>query len=196
MTKNIVKKLRAKLFFAVEDVADFCGIKPASARVLCSRYVKRGMFIRLKNNFYVLDEKWDIFSREDFFSLANYLQVPSYISFMTALSAYDITTQTQGLFFESASIKRTRKFDVQGAIFNYYKLKKELYFDFIKSGNFFIATKEKAFVDSAYLYSFGKYKFDLTSIDVGKFDKKKIARIICKYPVKTRLLVERICKTS
>jgi predicted transcriptional regulator of viral defense system len=189
-----LRSLESKLYFTSQDVADILGIKPSSATVLCSRYVKKGLFIRLKKDFYVMKERWQRNSTSEFFQIANVLQVPSYISLMTALSFYELTTQVQRKFFESVCIKRTAKYEVDGVLFNFYKLKRELYFDFIKQGDFFIATKEKALLDAIYLYSFGKYSFDVSSVDISKIDLKKIKKLLIKYPERTKGAFERICK--
>jgi predicted transcriptional regulator of viral defense system len=175
-------------------VADLLGIKPSSALVLCSRYVEKGFFIRLKKDLYVLKERWQQNTLKDFFQLSNILQVPSYISLMTALSFYEVTTQVQRGVFESVCIKKSARYEIEGVDFNFYKMKKELYFDFIKQEDFFIATKEKAFIDAVYLYSFGKYVFDIDSIDRGKLDMKKIKRLLSKHPDKTKEAVVRICR--
>ncbi|MFH1232085.1 MAG: hypothetical protein V1709_11390 [Planctomycetota bacterium] len=181
--------LQAKLYFSPEDVAELLDTKPASAKVLCTRYAKSGIFIRLKRNFYVLAQGWQNLSRDEFLRIANLLQVPSYISFMSALSYYEITTQVQRDFWESAAVKRSIKFDIKGVSFNFYKLKKQFYFDFIKQDNIFIATPEKAMVDAVYLYSLGKYKFDTSSLDLGKLDKNRIKKIIKVYPEKTKNII-------
>ena len=186
--------LESRLYFTSQDVADILGIKPFSATVLCARYVKNGLFIRLKKDFYVMKERWQRNSLSEFFQIANILQVPSYISLITALSFYELTTQIQRKFFESICIKRTVKYEVDSVLFNFYKLKRELYFDFIKQGDFFIATKEKALLDAIYLYSFGKYSFDVSSIDMAKIDLKKINKLLIKYPERTKGAFERICK--
>ena len=189
-----ILKLKARVFFTASDVAQAFNIKPESAWVLCSRYVKEGAFIRLKRNTYTLEQNWKSWVNEDFFKVSNFLQVPSYISFMTALSFYEITTQAQRGFFESASLKRTRKFEIEGTTFNFYKLKKQYYFDFNRQESVFIASKEKAFVDSVYLYSFGKYKIDFSSIDFNKLDKARIRKILQIYPLKTKAIMENLCK--
>ncbi|MBI5407937.1 MAG: hypothetical protein HZA14_01065 [Nitrospirae bacterium] len=194
MKYDIVRKLKGNLFFTVEDLQDLLGIKPESARVLCTRYTRKGFFIRLKKNFYVLSERWEGFSREEFLKISNVLQVPSYISFMTALSLYDVTTQVQRGFYESASLKRSVRFDIKGTAFNYYKLQGKYYSDFIKKDGLFIATKEKAFIDSLYLYSFGKYKLDFSSIDLDKLDKGRIAGMIEVYPQKTGNIIRKLCR--
>jgi predicted transcriptional regulator of viral defense system len=194
MNYSILRKLKEKPYFSVEDLRDLLKVKPESARVLCSRYNKNGVFVRLKRNFYTLSENWENFDAPDFFKIANSLQVPSYISFMTALSVYELTTQVQRSFFESASIKRSISLNVKGAAFTYYKLKKNFYFDFIKKDGIFIASKEKALIDSCYLYSFGRYKFDFDSIDFNKFDKEKLKKILKFFPNKTGDIAKKLCK--
>ena len=194
MEYSLHKELREKLFFTVADLSRLLNIREESARVLCVRYIKKGIFIRLKNNFYILDEKKDTYEREDFFKIANYLQVPSYISLMTALSFYEITTQVQKGYFENISLKRSKKITAGGLEFNYYKLNKKYYFGFEKKGDLFISSKEKAFVDAVYLYSFGKYKIDFDSIDIHKFNKKRIIEISERFPKKTKVMARNICK--
>lgn len=189
-----LQSLREKLYFSSQDVAALLGIKASSAVVLCSRYVDKGLFVRLKKDFYILKEKWRQNSITDFFRISNMLQVPSYVSLMTALSFYEATTQVQRDFFESVCIKRTAKYEIEGVNFNFYKLKRELYLDFIKQDNFFIATKEKAFLDAMYLYSFNKYSLDINSLDLSKFDIKKIQRLLKIFPERTRKLVEKTCR--
>lgn len=189
-----LQSLRGKLYFSSQDVAALLGIKTSSAVVLCSRYVDKGLFVRLKKDFYTLKEKWMQNSITDFFRISNMLQVPSYVSLMTALSFYEATTQVQRDFFESVCIKRTAKYEIEGVNFNFYKLKRELYLDFIKQDNFFIAAKEKAFLDAMYLYSFNKYSLDINSLDLSKFDIKKIQRLLKFFPERTRKLVKKTCR--
>lgn len=190
-----LRKLKGKLYFTVDDLQDLLGIKPESARVLCTRYTQNGFFIRFKKNLYVLNESWENFSKEDFLKISNLLQVPSYVSFVTALSLYEITTQVQRDYFESVSLKRSVKFNIKGTAFIFYKLQKKYYFDFIKKDGIFIATKEKAFIDSVYLYSLGRYKMDFGSLDLNKLDKNKIREILKLYPQKIKNIVRKICKT-
>lgn len=191
--KNL-QKLGKRLYFTVDDVSKVLGIKIQSARVQCARCFKQGLFVRLKKNFYVLDQKWKNFPKEDMLRISNFLQVPSYISFMTALSLYEVTTQVQRNFFESASLKRSIRFEIEGAVFNFLKIKKEYYFDFVKKDDIFIATKEKAFIDMVYLYSLGRYKIDFDSLDIGKLNKAKMKKILTVFPPKTKSIVRRLCK--
>jgi len=189
-----LRVLRNKQYFTVEDIADILGIKFSSAKVLSSRYTDRGLFVRLKKNLYVLSERWQQNTSQDFFCIASILQVPSYISLMTGLCFYEISTQVQRDYFEAICPRRTKSFDIEGVIFNYYKIKKEYYFDFVRRGDYFIATKEKAFVDAIYLNSLGRYNFDINSIDIEKLDFKRVNRILNKFPEKTKKIVRAICR--
>lgn len=189
-----LKSLRGQLFIGVGDVAALLAIKRASARMVCFRAVQEGLFIRMKNDMYILEEKWRYLERQDLFALSNYLQVPSYVSFSTALSFYGVTTQVQQDFIECACLKRTRKFTPGNKIFNYYKLKQGLYGGFVRKDGYFIATAEKAFLDSLYLYSFGKYAIDFAAVDLKKLDMKAVKRQLKGYPAKTRKIVSKICK--
>ncbi|MBN1445745.1 MAG: hypothetical protein JW957_06535 [Candidatus Omnitrophica bacterium] len=184
--------LKNKKYFRVGEISGILGIKPSSARVLCSRLKQQGLVVRLKRDFYILRETWDNLKYEDSLKLANILQVPSYVSCMSALAFYDVSTQVQRSFFESVSLKRTRKFNADSAVFNYYKIKKALYFGFEKKDGVFIASKEKAFLDAVYLYSFGKYRFDVSSIALEKLEKKKMMDMLDKYPLKTKKTFEKI----
>ncbi|MFZ8803210.1 MAG: hypothetical protein ACO2PO_09550 [Candidatus Calescibacterium sp.] len=113
---------------------------------------------------------------------------------MTALSYYEITTQVQREVIESVCVKRTLKKTIENTEFNFYKTNRTLYFDFLKKDDFFIASKEKAFVDAVYIYSFGKYSFDFDSIDISKLDMKKIKKIINNFPERTKQTLKKICK--
>ncbi len=181
----------AKDYFGYEDIAKVLGITPAAARVFAHRYVKNKVLIRVKRGIYILREKWKYFSREQKFEIANLLQVPSYISLVTALDYYEITTQMQQSFIESIAIKRTKKMEINGDIFNYTRLNQEFYEGFIKQNNFFIATPEKALLDACYLMSLGRYNFDKSSIDLNKLVQDRLVREAKKFPEKTQNFMEK-----
>ncbi|HBY57610.1 MAG TPA: hypothetical protein DEG96_07105 [Candidatus Atribacteria bacterium] len=193
MKYNELKKIK-NLYFTYQDVAKILSISEDSARVLCTRYVKQKYFIRLKRNFYMLRERWDSITSNQRLELANILQVPSYISLMTALSFYEYTTQIQQKFIESISQYRTCTKDIEGFIFNYSKIKKDFYFGFYKKNGIFIASPEKAFIDSLYLNYLGKYNFDLSSLNLEKIDKKNCEKILKRYLPKFRIFCKRYIK--
>jgi len=188
-----ITKLRQikKLYFGYGEIARVLGVKPASARVFANRYVRQGLLLRIKRNIYILKERWDNLTQEEFFCLANIAQVPSYVSLMTALSYYELTTQIQRQFVESVAIKRTKEMVIGGTVFNYVKINKQLYNGFLKKGDFFIAVPEKALLDALYLMSLKRYSFDMTAIDFSKVDSGKLLKMAKAYPAKVIKLLEK-----
>jgi predicted transcriptional regulator of viral defense system len=140
-----------KLYFGYEEIARVFNISLASAKVAASRYVRHGLLLRMKKNLYVRREVWNATGIEEKFLLANLGQVPSYISLMTALEYYEVTTQVLRDYFESVAIKRTKEINLDGCVFRYTKVARDLYFGFKKERNFFITTPEKALLDAFYL---------------------------------------------
>jgi predicted transcriptional regulator of viral defense system len=175
-----------KLYFGYEDIARVLGISAASAKVTASRYVKQGLLVRVKRNMYVLRETWNAARRDDRFLLANLGQVPSYLSLATALDCYEITTQVQRDYFESVALKRTKEIRLNGTVFRYAKVTGTLYFGFKKEKGFFIATPEKALLDSFYLMSYGRYALDLSALDGTRFDRAEIKRMSREFPLRTQ----------
>jgi predicted transcriptional regulator of viral defense system len=180
-----------KLYFGYEEISRVLSITLPSARVSASRYVHQGLLVKLKRNIYILKEKWNVLETEEKFTLANLVQVPSYISLMTALDYYEITTQIQRDFIESVAVKRTMEKEVDDTVFNFTKIHAGLYSGFKKDKDFFIATPEKAYLDAFYLMSLGRYNFDIDSIDFGKFNRNEIMTMGKKFPAKTKKLLNK-----
>lgn len=180
-----------RLYFGYGDVARALDISPESARVTVSRYVARGLLVRVKRDMYVLRERWNAAGREEKFQLANMGQVPSYISLMTALDYYEITTQMPREFIESVAVKRTKEIQLPRSVFRYTRIFNSLYFGFSKHNGFFIATPEKAFLDSMYLMSLGRYHLDVASLDGSKIKRGEIKRMLSTFPLKTKILLEK-----
>jgi predicted transcriptional regulator of viral defense system len=111
-----------KFYFGYEELARTLDITEASARVTASRYVKMGLLMRIKRNLYMRRESWDTATKEDKFIIANLGETPSYISLMTALDYYNITTQLQRDFFESIAVQRTKVIGVEETVFRYSKI--------------------------------------------------------------------------
>ena len=180
-----------KLYFGYEELARVMGISLASARISASRYVRQGFLVRVKRNMYVLKDVWDAAGRSEKFLLVNVGQTPSYISLMTALDYYEITTQVQRDFFESVAVKRTKEIKVEGSVFRYSKIAGNLYFGFKKEKEFFIATPEKALLDAFYLMSYGRYALDISALDSDKLDRNEIMRLSIEFPLKTKTMLKK-----
>ena len=180
-----------RLYFSYEEIARTFGISLASARVTASRYVRQGLLLRMKKNVYIRREVWNAAGIEEKFLLANLGQVPSYISLMTALEYYEITTQVQRNFFESVAIKRTKEINLNGSLFRYTKVANSLYFGFKKEKDFFIATPEKALLDAFYLMSYGRYSIDISALDASKLDRDEVKRLSMRFPLRTQNMLRK-----
>lgn len=180
-----------RILLTSADVAEMLTIKPQSAVVLCNRYVKSGLMIRMKRDLYVLKERWRFFNSAELFLVANRLQVPSYVSCTTALSYYRVTTQVQQAYVESVGVKQN-EYDIEGTIFRYFKIKTELFFGFTRQDGIFIASAEKALWDAAYLQSLGRYSLDAAALDLTKISKPALDDIASRFPRQTISLMEKL----
>ncbi len=178
-----------KPYFNLREIARVLNISLSSAGVAASRYVKSGLLIRLKRDLYILADQWNYLSIETKFLFANLIQSPSYISLLSALSYYEISTQIQQEFIESIALKRTKQVTIRETVFNYSKIKEDLYFGFLRQGQFFIAEPEKALLDALYLMSLKRYALDLDAIDFDKFDGKKVGEMLTQFPTRVKKMV-------
>lgn len=183
-----------KIILSIEDISKLFSISRESAKVTANRYVKNNQLIRLKRNFYITPNKFEKLNEEDYFRVANLLQVPSYISLTTALSYYNISTQQIRSIIESIALKRTKNVMVGNVEFKFLLIKKDLYADFVLEKHFFIATPEKALVDAVYLSSLGRYNCDFDAIEFKKINKQKVNQIIKRTNNKTILFWNNLCK--
>jgi predicted transcriptional regulator of viral defense system len=183
-----------KLTFSVEDISSALSITKESAKVSATRYVKSGLLLRLKNNLYITTDKFERLNEEELFKLVNVIQVPSYISFTTALSYYNISSQQLQNTVESAALKRTKNIVVNSTHFSYILLKKNFYNNFIVKNDFFIATPEKAMADVIYLSSINRYQCDFEAVDFKKIDKKIISNLLEATNLKTINFWNSLCK--
>ena len=178
-----------KFCFGHEELSRALEISQASARVAASRYVKQGLLVRIKRNLYMRREVWNRAGREEKFRVANLAQVPSYLSLMTALDYHDVTTQVQRDFYESVALQRSKEIQIDSTIFRYTKIKKTLYFGFGREKGVFIASPEKALLDAFYLMSYGRYSFDMDSIETDRLDIDHLRALSKPFPSSTKSLI-------
>ncbi len=173
MKRDLINNTQ-KLILSTRDIGKILSLSNDSAKVTTTRYTKSGLLIRIKKNFYITSQKFKSLKESELFQIANFIEVPSYVSLTSALSYYDITTQQLQSVIESISLKRTKIQTVNGIEFRYYKVKQSFYSGFFNSENFFIAEPEKALADSIYLTSLGKYSVDFEALDFKKLNLTKV----------------------
>ena len=183
-----------KFIFGTDDIARVLGISTASARVTASRYAGQGIIVRLKPDLYMLQTRFHTMSVEERFRVASLLQTPSYISLTTALSYYEVSTQQQMYYIESAAVKRTKRIEIRGLTFSFTRLKNELYAGFKRRDDFFIALPEKALADAVYLSAMGRYVCDFHAILFDKIDPSKTAAFLGNKNYRAQKFWEKLCR--
>lgn len=184
-----------KLLLSIKDISRLLSVGEESAKVSAVRYVKADILSRLKKDTYILTSKLKALTEEELFSIANLVQVPSYISLTSALSYFNISTQIMRGVVESIAVKRTKRVEVNNYEFVFSLVKKNFYTGFERKEGIFIASPEKALADAVYLSSIGKYNADYYAIDFKKTNLSQVDRFIDLTNLKTQRYWEELCKT-
>ncbi|MFH1838193.1 MAG: hypothetical protein ABH808_01705 [Candidatus Kuenenbacteria bacterium] len=109
----------------------------------------------------------------------NYIQFKK--AFEYALYYYNLIDQVPSVI-TSASKTRSKTTTTANWIFEYAKLKKNLFFGYELKDGIYIASPEKALADLMYLMSRGKRMVELDSLEIKKINIKKLKNILKKFP--------------
>ena len=170
---QIEKKLTSmnKKIFTSQDIILLSKAKRQTVASFLSYNVKKNRIIRLKNGMYGF--------KENFISqylIANALYRPSYVSFETAMSYYQIIPETV-YSMTSVTTKSTREFETNNTLFVYHKIEKETFIGYIlkkiEGEQIYIATPEKALADYCYFIYLHKKKWN-DRINLRKINLRKI----------------------
>ncbi len=122
-------------------------------------YVKTGELYPIRRGFYGTDKDYNRFE------LAGKIYTPAYISLETVLAREGVIFQYYERIFAISYLTREIKCD--GQTYDFKKIKNSVLTNMSgikKENNYFVATRERAFLDVVYLYK--NYHFDnLNSID-------------------------------
>ena len=121
-----------------------------------SRWVKKGLLVRLRQGYYTFAEY--LASSDHVYYFANRIYKPSYISLHTALSFYGIIPEAVANITSVTGLK-TARFSSAFGEFDYRSVKEKLFFGYDHKlfGNdltVLFAFPEKAIIDLLYLYPF------------------------------------------
>ena len=131
-----------------------------------SRWIKRGLLVRLRQGFYTFPE---YMSKPDFsLYFANRIYRPSYVSLHTALAFYGIIPEAVVQITSVTSLK-TANFNNSFGEFSYKSVNEELMFGYdmkpLGDGRTLqLAKPEKAILDLLYLYTFYNTTNDLEEL--------------------------------
>ncbi len=172
-----------KTVFSTKDIALLWrDAGTGAARVRLNYYAKTGKLIRARRGLYVKDKNYDKYE------LATNILRPSYVSFETVLGAAGITFQYYEQIFVASYAKRDIICD--GQLYSFRKISKVILINpagVDQSGEYSIATKERAFLDT--IYRSKDYHFDnLSPLDWDKvfeilliYGNKKMAKKVREY---------------
>lgn len=189
---KVEEKLKSLNFsiFTPREFRDVFGVKKNTASVFIRRNLKSGLFLKLRNGFYMLKD-----SAPSHYFLANKLYQPSYISLEKALSHYGIIPETV-YSITSITTKPTREFKTPKGIFSYQRIKKEAFTGYgpkeLEGTTVFFAESEKALAD--YLYFVDLKKISLNDrLDLGGIKKTKLLIFVRLFKRRSLLkLIEQI----
>lgn len=136
------------------DLERFLELSKTAAQKILERYTKKGIFVRLRKGYYVLET-----NIPHTFYIANYIYQPSYISLESALSYYQMIPESI-YSVTSVTPRATQSFKVLNKEFSYTKIKSRAFTGYhkqqINGQKVLIAEPEKAVADYVYLTLLGK----------------------------------------
>lgn len=160
--------------FTIYDVKKIFQIRSVNTlKHLLKRLKKEGIIKNLLRGKYIFLQTQRQVSD---FEIANFLVTPSYISLESALSFYGIIEQFP-YQITSLAIRKSKKITINNKVFNYSKITKEYFKDFVRKDNFLIAIREKAIFDYFYFIYKGqrsKNKIEEFKSNLDKSTKKYI----------------------
>jgi len=165
-----------------------------TARTYIKKNVIRGLFIKLRNNFYQLSD-----SNPSLYSIANRLYQPSYVSLEKALSHYHIIPETV-YTITSVSTKSTREFTNPRGTFSYQQIKMGVFtgYTLTQLEDFMILMAEpaKALADYLYFVDLGKISLN-DRLNLSSIKKSELVKFIELFNRPTMIsLIEKIYAES
>jgi len=163
------------VIFTPREFYDIFDIPPKTGSVFISRNLKSGLFLKLRNNYYMLKD-----SHSPLYSIANKLYQPSYVSLESALSYYGIIPEVV-YAVTSVTTKPTREFTTPKSVFSYQRIKQNVFAGYspvtIEGSVVLLAEPEKALAD--YLYFVDLKKASLNDrLNLKNIRKEKLLEFI------------------
>lgn len=161
--------------FTPREFEDIFHVRRKTAIAFIGRNVKSGLFLKLRNGYYVLKD-----SHPSLYFIANRLYQPSYISLETALSYHHLIPETV-YSITSVTTKPTREFQTPCGVFSYQRIKQSVFTGYnpveIDGELVLFAEPEKALAD--YLYFVDLEKTSLNDrLNLRKIKKSKLTNYI------------------
>ena len=185
---DAIQKLQEfkKDYYTLKDLQSILDVPASSLKVQLSRWCKQGIFIRLTKGIYVPYN-----AKVDTQKVANQVYYPSYLSFESALNYYGILSQIP-YTLTFATQKKSKKLVLKDTQVEYTQLANRLFFGYTLENGIYLATLEKALMDTIYLISKGKRTLNLEELYLKDIDKEKLKEISLKFPKNAEDMVKKI----
>ena len=182
---------RLKLLPGLFRKQDAEKVAPHTA-VFLTRAVKKGLIHRLNRGNYINSFLCSFPSVEE---VACFLRPPSYISCEWALNYHGIMLQAPqvcSVVTLSTSVGKNRSFEYQGITIEFSRISPNLFGGFVFSNGVYMASPEKAILDTLYFRGKIPAEDELERDDV---DFKALLQLAEKYPASIRKYVQDIRET-
>ena len=144
-----------------------------------SRAVKKGLIHRLNRGNYINSFLYGLPRVEE---VACFIRPPAYVTAEWALNYHGICLQSPfvcTVVTLNSAVGRRRSIDYQGITLEFSKIAPSLFFGFVHIDNFYMATLEKAILDTFY------YRKKLSASDeleLEEIDVEALNRMVNKFP--------------
>ncbi len=180
-----IKILRGgKSIYNFSELMRVSKLPPLSLRRAIHRMVSKKLLLKLSKGFYA-----NSFSLPSLEEAAGVLYPPSYISLESALFMHGISEQTPHVL-TCISINKTKTFHTDIGEISYSHVKKELFFGYEFSDQFFLAFPEKAVLDYVYIQRKNGRTPLLDEWNWENLDTAKIDLTARKYPKTVQNYIE------
>ena len=152
---------------------------PLLSAIFLSRALKNGLIHHINRGNYINSFLYGLPAVED---VACFLKPPAYITCEWALNIHGISLQAPvvcTVVTLSTSVGKNRNIQYQGITIEFSKISDRLFFGFIKHDNYYLATPEKAILDTLY-YRRMIPAFD--ELDIDDLDYKTLVKMTAKFP--------------
>jgi predicted transcriptional regulator of viral defense system len=163
-------------------------VAPHTATFL-TRAVNDGLIHRINRGNYINSFLYGFPEVEE---VACFLKPPAYVSCEWALNFHGISLQAPvvcTVVTLSTSVGKKRNIQYQGVTIEFSKISRNLYFGFSNLNNFYLATPEKALLDTFY-YRKGFPAFD--ELDFNGVDYNALVKMATKFPIPVSQAIQKI----
>jgi len=181
-TDEFLKKLESYRtpVFSFSELVKVLDKHESYAKVFLNRAIKKKLLVKIEKGKYGLPN-------QNPFSVASNLVFPSYISFISAYSFYNLTTQLPRTFFV-VSLKQKREISCNDYKIKFVTMNKKRFFgykkEFFNGKVLFIAEVEKTILDSLFLPIYCPISETFFALVKAKIDKDKLLEYVKKFDSK------------